>query len=52
MMGIDVGDVPPRERIQKAIEFHIPHEEWDKLLNVEKIEKETFDSVLAAFSGS
>ncbi|QDT34084.1 toprim domain-containing protein [Thalassoglobus polymorphus] len=35
-----------RQRLRDAIESHIPHEEWEKLKEVERTEKETFKATL------
>lgn len=40
-----------RRRIRQSIEQWIPKDEWNKLKQVEEVERETFNSVLAAMGG-
>ena len=45
----ELDALPPteiRSRIRQAIEQHISHDEWERLQEVERIEKESFDSFL------
>jgi hypothetical protein len=50
----EVDALPPeviRARVREFIEGHIPQDEWNRLKNVEAIEKETFASYLASIGG-
>lgn len=44
-MSVD-GKKTKRGYVREAIESHVPTEEWERLQEVERIEKQTFDQVL------
>ena len=44
-MSVD-GKKTKRGYVRAAIENHVPTEEWERLQEVERIEKQTFDQVL------
>ncbi len=44
-MSVD-GTKTKRGYVREAIESHVPTEEWERLQEVERIEKQTFDQVL------
>ena len=41
-----------RERVERAIVGHIPADEWERLRRIEDLEREQWQSMLAAFNGN
>jgi hypothetical protein len=41
-----------RRRVREAIESHIPADEWERLQNVERIEKEQFQGFIDSMGGA
>jgi hypothetical protein len=51
--GAEIDAIPPtelRRRVAEAIDSHIDVERWNKLLHVERLERNTWNTVLSALS--
>jgi hypothetical protein len=51
---VEVDALPPdeiRERVRQAIEHHIDHDEWWRLRETERLERETLESTLRRLDG-